>query len=646
VERVEVALDGFGAAAVENVDRVDPRNQQDQNWFWRSIQPVAITLGSNPACTSALDSLEMSIAGANAITGNFWGKIGLASATTVICAMSTTAHLAKRWEPDVANNQRYNTYNALAMWPITSLFIFASVFTGNNKDHQTTATCLSVIAIAISIVKLGVNIRHNIKEQDQVRNGEDERRGLEARVGELEARVGELEPNLADPNNDQNQFALRPDQVNQGEVEIAQLEAEIGHLQSQVNENEGKIGHLQSQVDRGEGEIGRLEVKVGSLQSQINRDKREINSLKDELNLAKGQHHADQLMDINKTEERLSMDESTTSELASTSRSSIRQRKFHNSPEETSSASINTSLPYRSPKPFPVTNIEFLSKELSIQIQINLAALYQDNQNEPKEAADCYKQALLDSKELGLINKIRFTMGALALKSHTEGYFIEAIELYKDALNIDKKRSEAKKEADKLSYSAVKNHVRRNMTKAIERYKMALDKNQTLGRKANIASNLGHLGVAYHGYDLKTAIEYYVAASKIDEELEKDTPGWLFSPGIANNYSNLGNALCADGKPNEAIKYYTEALKINNQLVNTNKGKASSYGNLGIAHHNLGLKHHQKNDFRKAENSYKEAINNYELSEKSFKAIKDSFQISEVQSLIAEVTLARENLPI
>ena len=183
--------------------------------------------------------------------------------------------------------------------------------------------------------------------------------------------------------------------------------------------------------------------------------------------------------------------------------------------------------------------------------------------------------------------------------------------MYKDALNINKTLSIAERKADKLSYSGVKSHVRKNMPKAIDRYKLALDKNRTLGRKANIASNLGHLGVAYHGSNLKVAIEYYKEASEIDEELGKITPKWLLSPGIANNYSNLGNALCADGKPKEAIKYYTKALDINMKLCNTNKGRASSYGNLGIAHHNLGLKYHQKENFIEAMQSYDKAINNY-----------------------------------
>jgi len=365
-----IADPGFNHDHIEGVvpgNDPEPQNPQDQNGFRRRIKPIAITIGNNPACMSALDSLEMSLAGANVITGNLWGKIVLGCATAAFCVIPTTAHLAKRWDPDEANNQRYNTCNALAMWPITSFFIFASVFTGDNKDYQIAATCLSAIALTISVVKLGVNINHHIREQGQVRNLEDERNEPQARVAELEGqarnaeierrglqtRIEELERNLPNLNNVRNQFAPRPDPVNQGEVEVTRLEAEIRKIKDELENTKAQLNqqHTDQLTHRPEGV----------------EDSNKLESLK--------------------IDERLATDESITSKSAS---------------------SINTALPFPIPKPFPITNIEFLSKELSIQIQINLAALYQENQNEPKEAADCYKQALVDSKELGQIKGIRY----------------------------------------------------------------------------------------------------------------------------------------------------------------------------------------------------------------------------------------------
>jgi len=112
--------------------------------------------------------------------------------------------------------------------------------------------------------------------------------------------------------------------------------------------------------------------------------------------------------------------------------------------------------------------------------------------------------------------------------------------------------------------------------------------------RKHLANTYNYLGVlSKEQSDYKNALDYYLEALKIDEELNDKA-------GMAKRLGNIGLILYDEADYPKALDYTFRALKMDEELKNKN----------GIARHlgNLGLIYKQQNDYKKALNYYFKAL--------------------------------------
>ena len=136
--------------------------------------------------------------------------------------------------------------------------------------------------------------------------------------------------------------------------------------------------------------------------------------------------------------------------------------------------------------------------------------------------------------------------------------------------------------SDAYNCEAIQHHVVNDFKSAIQSYIEALEISEKLCLKEEIASIHGHLGLAYEDDgQLELAIDSYKAALDFDLQVGVKTIG------VANNYSNLGNAYRLLGNDTQVMQYYDESILCHeealhiNQKLEANEGAASNHGNLG-----------------------------------------------------------------
>lgn len=117
--------------------------------------------------------------------------------------------------------------------------------------------------------------------------------------------------------------------------------------------------------------------------------------------------------------------------------------------------------------------------------------------------------------------------------------------------------------------------------KAIEYHERALAIEESLGRVAGRASQLGNLGSCYQTLgDIRKAIEYHERALALHEEVGR-------VEGQANQLGNLGLCYRRLGEIEKAIEYQGRALAIYEALGRV-EGQAVELGNLGLCYQGLG----------------------------------------------------------
>lgn len=93
------------------------------------------------------------------------------------------------------------------------------------------------------------------------------------------------------------------------------------------------------------------------------------------------------------------------------------------------------------------------------------------------------------------------------------------------------------------------------------------------------ATTLGSLGVYYFlKSDYPNAIDYYLKALKIDEELKN-------KKGMVARFGNIGNVYCVQGDYPKALDFDFKALKMAEELQDK-KAIADNYIGIGIVYHN------------------------------------------------------------
>lgn len=245
-------------------------------------------------------------------------------------------------------------------------------------------------------------------------------------------------------------------------------------------------------------------------------------------------------------------------------------------PESIPSTSRHAGLSDKNINPFPVTNIEFLNREMKLRSEIGYAEIYEHSEDIDRAIRHYIKA--IKTKEMLMGQKIDIV-------SSSSGPTLDS---YKQALGLTASSTQ-ERQADDLSYRGVEHYVGRRLPQAIVCFKKALDANKRLGRIPEQASSHGHLGCAYQEQKQhKLALQHYKDADKLDDQVDKD------SPGRANNCSNIAGVFHikarqakignreADAKAyfDDALLYYKKALSINTK-INAHEGIASTHGNLG-----------------------------------------------------------------
>lgn len=196
-------------------------------------------------------------------------------------------------------------------------------------------------------------------------------------------------------------------------------------------------------------------------------------------------------------------------------------------------------------------------------------------QQKNKEALEHFTKSLSlrerDGDSLGMANNL-INLGGL---SYLTGNLADASDYFYRALRL----------ADNLDNMNLKTLILMNLSnvhlkqknhlKSIEYLEQALVYRRTTVNRKGESDILLNLGNAYQDLgDVDKALEYYTQTLKIKEELGDDLPG------LMRVYNNLGVIARDRGEDSIAITYYTRTLEIARQL-NDRYGEALALGNLG-----------------------------------------------------------------
>lgn len=158
---------------------------------------------------------------------------------------------------------------------------------------------------------------------------------------------------------------------------------------------------------------------------------------------------------------------------------------------------------------------------------------------------------------------------AAALESHRAGNLTEAETIYKKILQI------APHCADALQLLGAIEHQRGHHENAVIFFRQAIASDAS-------APVFGNLGLALH------------AMGKFDEAVESYSQALVLEPGFAQAHNNLGNALQALGKNEAAFESYQRALLLQPDYVD--------------AHYNQGYLHQQQGRLKEAAESYNRVL--------------------------------------
>src|SRR5258706_2819495 len=164
------------------------------------------------------------------------------------------------------------------------------------------------------------------------------------------------------------------------------------------------------------------------------------------------------------------------------------------------------------------------------------------------------------------------------------------------------------------------NHIKGDYLKALDYYLKALKIDEELSNKTGIVKELNNIGIVYWNQsDYPKALDYYLKALKIDEELGDEN-------GIASGLGNIGIVYSYQADYPKALDYYLKALQMEEKLGDENK--------IAIVLGNIGTLYTKTGKFKEANVKLKKAI---ELDD-SIGAKNDLRQLEESLSQLYDTT--------
>ncbi|MCB9232400.1 MAG: tetratricopeptide repeat protein [Bacteroidia bacterium] len=129
-----------------------------------------------------------------------------------------------------------------------------------------------------------------------------------------------------------------------------------------------------------------------------------------------------------------------------------------------------------------------------------------------------------------------------------------------------------------------------NFTLALSHFHQAAKAFELLGDRENLANSLGKLGEIYEAQGkLNEALKYYQDYNQLSEELYRSNPASeSLKNGLAISYEKLGGIYEAQGKMNEALKYYQDYNQLSEDLYHSNPASESHKGGLANSYEKLG----------------------------------------------------------
>jgi adenylate cyclase len=200
-------------------------------------------------------------------------------------------------------------------------------------------------------------------------------------------------------------------------------------------------------------------------------------------------------------------------------------------------------------------------------------------------SSDPEKAFALSSQAKAMAQSIGFKKGeALALKNtgivyYFQGKHIEALEYYNLSLEVFKEMKDNSGIANLYSNIGVVYYDRGDDTKALENYLQSLRYSELAGDKFRILIALNNVGGVYFikpaTYD--KALEYYLKALQLCEELDKQTELGAISVNIGSIYYERNDNA-------KALLYFNKALK----AYGDSEGSLNAYNALGKAYNKAG----------------------------------------------------------
>jgi adenylate cyclase len=200
-------------------------------------------------------------------------------------------------------------------------------------------------------------------------------------------------------------------------------------------------------------------------------------------------------------------------------------------------------------------------------------------------SSDPEKAFALSGQAKAMAQSIGFKKGeALALKNtgivyYFQGKHIEALEYYNLSLEVFKEMKDNSGIANLYSNIGVVYYDRGDDTKALENYLQSLRYSELAGDKFRILIALNNVGGVYFikpaTYD--KALEYYLKALQLCEELDKQTELGAISVNIGSIYYERNDNA-------KALLYFNKALK----AYGDSEGSLNAYNALGKAYNKAG----------------------------------------------------------
>ena len=641
-------------------DRLGARQDGQNRFNWGCINPMPLYLTYHLALRAAFGTVEATLSGCNALTGNTDRKHNLAKITTCVAGSNAVLRFydaVRCFQQGKPGPGFRDITCAIAEGIISACFIYASAKTNGDenlqgKNLQDEAEKLVYFALAASSVKLIIDLVFDCREiNNQIRSLANQPIQNEVELGQIDhqdiAYIEQLQNDKRTLQNDKK--TLQNDKKTLEETRD-DLQAQLDVAQGQLVQMKEQKNRLLWQLDDAHGRVSKAEAERDRLNDQIAGHTVQPQPIINPKNSSGVRN-------------RLATESTPPTQLEATTNKPrcfwVTNSEFLQ--KETSAINdLDSGIRYLKDGNV-ISAHQCLSRSLDLAVDLgrkalqalilrHLGKLHEHLAKSEKmhenldKAMEYHSQSLVFNKELGRkesgfnnlisIGRLRsyfdkkdINVQNMALATYEQAFYLvkdnpllskeakpdldfinhykqnneprQAIECYEKCLEQINFESENK--MDYHFHRGAGYHLHHDFKNAIEHYSRALVISERLDLKEETASLLGHIGCAYQDCEqLGMAIKYYKSANIIDSTMSEDTIGQ------ANNLSNLGTACKLKGDQTkdmndyeQAKTYYQAALIINRRLEAID-GQASNHANLGLVYEKLF-------EYSDAESSYQTA---------------------------------------